>query len=111
MRTVAYPVARACAAGLLEGGLQQRAVFQDHHVPTERGKQLLEAFPQALAHHRVEALAVVVADPPAMAQALLPAVEDRLEDVALVELGVPDQRDHAAFWAVEPPAVGAHIVL
>src|SRR6185503_19925831 len=47
----------------------------------------------------------------AIAQALLPAFEDRLEDVALVELSVADQRDHAAFGLVQPPAVGADIVL
>ena len=89
----------------------QRAVFEDHHVPAEVLEQLLVALPQALADHGVEALAVVVDDPPAVAQALLPAFEHRLEDVALVELGVADQRDHAAFGPVEAPAVGAHIVL
>ena len=33
------------------------------------------------------------------------------EDVAFVEFGVADQRDHAAFGALDAPAVGAHVVL
>ena len=90
------------AAGLLERGLLQRAVFQDHHVPAEILEQLLVALPQAFAHDGVEALPVVVDDPPAIAQALLPAFEQRFENVALVELGVADQRHHAALGPVEP---------
>ena len=90
---------------------QQRAVFQDHDVPAERLEQRLVARPQALADDGIETLAVVVDDPPAIAQTLLPAFEDRLEDVALVELGVADERDHAAFRFLPAPAVGADIVL
>ncbi len=105
------PFAQARAARLRERGLQQRAVLQDDDVPAEGAKQLFVALPQALAHHRVEALPIVVDDPPAIAQALLPALEHRLEDVALVELGVAHQRHHAALRTVEPPAVRPHIVL
>jgi len=50
---------------------------------------------QPVFHHRVEALAVVVDDPPHVADIVLPALEERLEDVPLVELRVPDERDHA----------------
>src|SRR5262249_21358607 len=67
--------------------------------------------PKALADHRVEALAVVIDDPPAIAQALLPAFEDRLEDVAFVELGVADEGDHAALGLLQAPAVRAHVIL
>ena len=42
----------------------------------------------------VEALPVVVDDPPDVADVVLRALEHRLEDVALVELGVADDRDH-----------------
>jgi len=105
------PVAQARAARFREGRLLQRAVLQDDDVPAEGAKQLFVAFPQALAHHRVEALPVVVDDPPAIAQALLPAFQHGLEDVALVELGVAHQRHHAAFRALEPPAMRPHIIL
>src|SRR6185312_2119280 len=73
VRTAVDPLPQGVAAGLAERRLLQRAVFQDHHVPAEVLEELLVALPQALAHHGVEALAVVVDDPPAVAQALLPA--------------------------------------
>ena len=77
--------AQQVAAGLGEGRFQQGAVFEDHHVPAERAEQRLVARPQALADHGVEALPVVVDDPPAVPQPLLPALEHRLEDIAFVE--------------------------
>ena len=99
------------ATGLLEGRLLQRAVLHDDDLPAEILKQLLVALPQAFAHHGIQALAVVVDDPPTIAQALLPAFEQRFEDVAFVELGVAEQRYHAALGAIRAPAVRAHIVL
>ena len=110
VRATVDPGAQRFAARLLECGFLQRAVLDDHHVPAERLEQRLVARPQALADHRVEALAIVVDHPPAIAQALLPAFEHRLEDVALVHLGVADQRDHAAFRPVGRE-VRAHVVL
>ncbi len=71
----------------------------------------LVASPQPLADHRVEALAVVVDDPPAIAQPLLPAFEDAFEDVALIELGVAHERNHAALGTLQAPAMGAHVIL
>ncbi len=111
VRAAVDPGAQRRAAFLGESRFEQRAVFEDDDVPAEGAEQLLEALPQAFAHHGIEALAVVVDDPPAIAQTLLPAFEHRLEDVALVELGVADERHHAAFVPREPPAMGAHIVL
>ena len=110
VRAVVDPGAQRLAARLLERGLLQRAVLDDHDVPAERLEQRLVARPQAFADHRVEALAIVVDHPPAIAQALLPAFEHRLEDVALVHLGIADQRDHAAFRPVGRE-VRAHVIL
>ena len=47
---------------------------------------------------------------------MFPAFEDGFEDIALVELGVAEQRDHAAFrprLSVNflPPTVRAHVIL
>ena len=55
---------------------------------------------QAVRHHRVEALAVVVDHPPAVLEAVLPVFEQRLVDVALVDLGIAHQRDHAPLGPV-----------
>src|SRR5262249_37415037 len=79
--------------------------------PAEGFEQRFVARPQTLADHRIEALAVVVDDPPAIAQALLPALEDGLEDVAFIELGVAHERDHAAFGPLQTPATGARVIL
>src|SRR5262249_56936263 len=111
VRQLVVPWRKALSASLAEGLLQQRAVFENDDVPAEGFEQRLIARPQPLADHRVEALAVVVDDPPAIAQALLPALEDRLEDVAFIELGVADERDHAAFGLLQTPAVRADIIL
>jgi hypothetical protein len=111
VRTLVDPLPQPLAAGLLEGGLLQRAVFDDHHVPAEIPEQLLVALPQSFAHDGVETLPVVVDDPPAIAQTLLPAFEQRFEDVALVEFSVADQRDHAPFGPAQTPGMRAHIVL
>ena len=62
-------------------------------------------------HHGVEALAVVVDDPPAVAQALLPAFDQSFVDIAFVEFRVAQQSDHAAFGAIFDQTVGFHIVL
>ena len=97
VRTVIDPASQHFAAGLGKRGLLERAVFEHHHVPAEIAEQVLVALPQPFAHHGVEALPVVIDDPPAIAQTLLPAFEDGLEDIALVELGVAKERDHAAF--------------
>ena len=111
VRAVIDPLPQHFAARLGKGGLLQRAVFENDNVPAEIAEQILVALPQTLAHHGVEALPVIVDDPPAIAQALLPAFEDRLENIALVELGVAEKRDHAAFRPLQSPAMGAHIIL
>ncbi len=109
--TAVDPLPQALAAGLAKRFIEQRAVFEDHDVPAEGREQPLVARPQPLADDGVETLAVVIDDPPAIADVLLPAFQDRLEDVAFVELSVADQCDHAPFGCVQAPAVGADIVL
>ena len=111
VRGAVDPLAQPLAAGLREGRLHERAVLEHHHVPAEGAEQVLEAAVKAFANHGVEALAVVVDHPPGVAQALLPALQERLEDVALVHLRVADQRHHAPFGAVLGPAVGLDVVL
>ena len=105
------PAFQRLAARLGERRAHQPAVFHDHHVPAEISEHGLEFFPQPLAHHRVEALAVVIDHPPGIAQAVLPALQQRLEDIALVHLGVADQRDHASLRPVLHPAMRLDVIL
>ena len=111
VRTAVDPVAQALTARLGERLLLQDAVLEDDDVPAERAEHRLEPLPQALADHRIEALAVVVDDPPGVADAMLPAFEHGFEDVAFVHLGIADERDHLAFGAILRPAVRLDIVL
>ena len=76
------PAAELLAARLAERFLLQRAVFQRHHLPAEGLEDRLEAGVEPLPHHCVEALTVVVDDPPGVPQPLLPALEQGLEDVS-----------------------------
>ena len=111
VRTLVDPVLQDLAARLGESLLLQRAVFEDDHVPTEGTEQRLVARPQPFAHDRIKALAVVVDDPPAIAQALLPALEQGLEYIAFVEFGIANERDHPPFRMLSGPAVRAHVIL
>ena len=93
---VVDPLPQMLAVGLGEGGLQQLAVLQRHDAPADQLEHLADAAEQPVVDDAVEALAVVVDHPPQVPDVVLPAFEQRLEDVALVELGVADQRHHAA---------------
>ncbi len=105
------PFAQRFAAGLGECLAHQLAILDDDDVPAEVAEHHFELFPQAFAHHGVQTLAVVVNHPPGVAQALLPTLRQRLEDIALVHLGIADQRDHPAFGAILHPAVGGDVGL
>ena len=111
VRAAIDPLPEGLAAGFGEGGFEQPAVLEHDDVPAEIPEQRLEAFPQAFAHDGVEALPVVVDDPPRIAQAVLPAFQKRLEDVAFVHLGVADQRDHLPVGQMLGHALGVQVIL
>ena len=92
------PFAQAFAARFCKRLLQQGAIFEHHDLPAEGLEQCLQPGEQTFPGDRIQALAVVVDDPPDILDALLPAFEQGLEDVAFVHLGVADQGHHAALW-------------
>ena len=108
---VVDPLLEALSAGLGERALQQLAVLDEDDLPAEVLEQAGHLHEQAVGHHRVEALAVVVDHPPAVLQPVLPVFEQRLVDIALVDLGIAHERDHAALGPVRAPALGVHVVL
>ena len=105
------PLPQRVAARPLEGGGQQAAVLENLHPPVEVAEDGLEPIREALHHHRVETLAVVVDDPPDVADIVLPRFHQRLEDVALVELGVARDGDHAARGLLLSELLEPHVVL
>ena len=112
VRAVLDPRLEPLAPRLREGRALRPAVPEAHHAPAEGAEHGLDPLPQPLPHHPVERLAVVVDHPPAVAQVVLPALLQRLVDVALVELGVADERDHAPLGPVRAQVVlGVQVVL
>ena len=79
----------------VERRLQAFAVAQLDDAPAAASEEFVEALEHAVGAGRVETLAVVVDDPPQVADVVLRAFDDRLVDITFVELGVADQRDEA----------------
>ena len=84
---------------------------QHDSAPAECLEDGFDLFPESFVHDAVEALAVIVDDPPCIAQVVLPAFLQALVDVAFVEFGVAHQRDHPAERPVCGPWLGFEIVL
>ena len=87
------------------------AIAQLDHAPAAAFEDFVETLEHAVGAGRVEALAVVVDDPPQVPDVVLGALDDRFVDVALVELGIADQRDEAAAVGFVHPAVRGQIIL
>ena len=93
---VVDPGPQGVAAAPAERRLQALAVLEGDDPPFHRPEHGVQTVEEAVGDDGVEALAVVVDDPPDVRDLVLPGLEQRLEDVALVELRVPRHRNHAA---------------
>jgi hypothetical protein len=87
------------------------AVTQHNDAPAESLEDRLDLFPEAFMHHPIEALAVIVDDPPGVAQLMLPAFLKAFIDIALVQLRIADEGDHAAKGTLFRPVLCSEIVL
>ena len=96
------PPAEGVAAGALEGGAHLLAELEREHLPAVEAEHAVDDARRLVLHDLVEGLAVVVDDEPVRSHVELPRLEKSLEHVALVELGVADDRD------VAPWALGGH---
>ena len=79
-----------------ERRFQEPPVFQADDAPAHHLEHRIDAAEQPVGDDLIEALTIVVDHPPQIADIVLPAFEQRLEDVAFVEFGVARQRDHPA---------------
>ncbi len=105
------PSAKRVASGLREGSLLHRTVLDPHNLPAEGMKSRFDAIIETLADDTVEALAIIVDNPPRVAKPVLPALLQALVDVALVKFGIADKRDHSPLPAVGGQPPGADIIL
>ena len=93
---VVNPLAQRRAALLLKRCLQLLAVLQHSYLPARAAKNIIHPAKQAVRHHGIQTLAVVINHPPQVAHIVLPALQHRLKHIALVKLSVAQQRHHAA---------------
>lgn len=105
------PVLQARSTRLGERRVLQRAVFDDHDIPAEGLENSLDTLPQTFAHHAVKALAIVVDDPPGIAQVMLPAFLQALVDIAFIQLGITDQGNHPPERTLLRPGSGGDVIL
>ena len=84
---------------------------QDDDIPAEIAEDALEFRPEALAHDSIEALTVIIDDPPSVAKPMLPAFEQRFKNIAFVHLGVAEKRDHPPFRLVYAEPLGTEVIL
>ena len=105
------PVAQRRAAGLRKGRELELAVLERDDAPAAGFEDVVEASEHAVRGGVVEALAVIVDDPPAVADVVLVALDQRFVDVAFVEFGIAHQRDHPARIGPRQRAVRDEIVL
>ena len=97
--------------GFGKGSLLAAAVLDGDHPPAAGFEDVVETPEHAVGGGMVEALAVVVDDPPAVADVVLVAFDQAFVDVALVKLGIAHQRDHPPGIGQGKAAMGDEIVL
>src|SRR6476659_4785478 len=95
----------------VERCLELLAVADLNHAPTAALEDLVKPLKHPVGAGRIEALAVVVDDPPQVADVVLRTLDDRFVDIAFVQFGVADQRDEAAAVLIVEPSVGGQIIL
>ena len=106
-----YPCPQPLAARLGEQPFQGFAIFEGDDLPAHGLEQAGELVEQTIGHHRVEALPVIVDNPPAIADAVLPAFQQAFIDIAFIELRVANDGDHASFRPIAAKSLGADIIL
>ena len=99
------------AAGLGEGQALALGPLQRHHLPAGGLEDFAIAGEHAVRGGGVQALAVVVDDPPGVAHVVFAGLDQGLVDVALVQFGVAEQRDHPAHRLRIDRAARGQIVL
>src|SRR5271166_3520703 len=89
------PLPKGVAAPLCERRLEAPSVLEDDDVPAHVTKKRIDLQGEAVLHHAVQALPVVVDHPPHIADVVLPALEESLKDVSLVQFRIPHEGHHA----------------
>ena len=96
VRAFADPAPQRFAAGLFECLHHPLAVFEGDYVPARGAEHPVDQAEHLIGHDAIQALSVVVDDPPAIAKAVLPTLPKSFVHVAFVHFRITDERHHAA---------------
>ena len=109
---VIQPLSQLCPSRLMESSLQAFAVLEGYHSPAHHLEKMADLPEELIGDDRIEALAVVVHDPPDISYAMLPALIECLVHVAFVQFAVSGNCDHSPFLrAAVLPAFEPHVIL
>ena len=72
------------------------AIFEGQNLPARRLEDVVEAVKHAFGGRRIQALTIIVHDPPAIADVVLVALDQGLIDIALIKLCISHEGDEPA---------------
>ena len=72
------------------------AILEHDDAPSHRPEHAVNAVKQPIRYDAVQALAVVIDDPPDVSHVVLPALEKSFKNIALIQFRVADQRNQAS---------------
>ena len=106
------PFPKDHSSGFCEGLFQKSSVFKRQHPPSHHSEKLVDLAKEPVGDHCIETLAVVIDNPPSIAQFVLPAFVKCFVDITFIEFGVPNEGNHTSFWGISfAKGFQSHIVL
>ena len=112
VRAIINPAAQLIAIWSGKGRFQLAAVFERDDIPTHIAEQALDTAEKPVRHDGIERLAVVIHDPPDIADIVLPAFQQGFVDIALIQFGIAHHGDMPAWRdALRRHAMQMHIIL
>src|SRR3546814_486495 len=85
--------------------------LEGNHAPSAGRKKIVEAAEHAVRRRCIQGLAIIVDDPPAIADIVLVSLNQALVDIALIELSVAHECDHAASFRIAEVPMRDEIIL
>src|SRR5947209_2016515 len=102
--TVVNPLPQPVTMWTLKEGALLAAVFEPQHLPTLGLEQARDLLHLSLWRDVIQALAIDIHNPPQIAQAIRTRLSQGFWDIALIDLGVTNQGDVAA-WHSMPEVI------
>src|SRR5690606_16737733 len=98
-----YPLTQFFTTRLFKCGPLQCAVFYTDYIPAKRIKNFLNTCKEPFPHNAIKRLAIIINNPPAVAQVIFPAFLQGFINITFVKLRITDKSNHAAGIEVFSP--------